>query len=289
MTAEGPPQLVRLAENEFPGYIATFALDGTNGYSIGFSAYDEEGDGRGRIYISVRRKGSSASYSAPATLTESVVQSDLGAFGRIDLTVRPSGREKTIRIKCTHEKFTYEPAIYEGIVEFKGEGGYTRAHATSVPKPPALASFCSHGSGYGEARGEKLPGARLAGLSFSHRRNLTFQLNKNRPDSRTLFKASLKERRHGIVIRREVTGFASAAAFRFDRALQKVSVGSAAPFSGSATLRRSPNSASPLLAGDLALDFPGHPHVPLAGPTVHISIGHARYTRSNSSSIKIGF
>lgn len=288
VAAEGPAQLARLAENEFPGYLAIFRLDGTNGYSIDFYAYDEDGDGSGRIDVSVRRKGSSAFYEAPATLTESTVRSDLGTFGKVDLTVRPSGHENMIHVKCSHRKFTFEPATYEGNVEFKGEDDYTRAYATRVPRPPVITSFCSDGSGYGEVRAENLPGTRLHGLSFAHRRTLSFQLNKNQPDSRTLFKASLKERRHGIVIRREVTGVASAAAYRFDKALRKVSVGSAAPFSGSATLRRSPNSASPLLAGDLALGFPGHPHVPLTGPTVHVSVAHARYTRSNSASVQIG-
>lgn len=280
--AASPGRLANLAEDEFPGVSVAFELEGTNGYSIGFAAYDEEGDGKGRFYVSVRGKGSSAFYSAPAALTESAVRADLGALGKIDLVARASGRRKTIHVKCSDEKFTYEPATYEGTVDFRGEEGYTQAHATRVAKAPTISSFCG-GSGSGEATGVGLPGARLRGLSFARGRTLSFQFNKNRPLSRTLFSASLKEREGRVFIVRDVKGRVPASAFRFDESLQDVTLSPPAPFSGSASLRRTPNAVSPFLEGDLAVDFPGRSHVLLGGPTVHISIAHARYTRSGQS------
>ena len=43
-----------------------------------------------------------------------------------------------------------------------------------------------------------------------------FQVNKNRPRARAVYTASLRERRDGISIYREVKGVAPASAFRFD-------------------------------------------------------------------------
>lgn len=46
--------------------------------------------------------------------------------------------------------------------------------------------------------------------------------------------------------------------------------------------------AVPRWDGDLTLDFPGRT-VPLAGRAVHVSIVHARFTRSHGPHAEIGF
>jgi hypothetical protein len=206
----------------------------------------------------------------------------------VDLHLDPSGEKRTIPIKCSHgDTFTYEPGIYEGILEFNGEEEYTRVSQTQVPLRPQLTSFCGGGRGYGESIGPDAPGARLRGVSYAHGRTLSFQVNKNRPGARTVYEASLRERREGIVIDREVWGVAPAAAFRFPHDLQTATLSPTAPFSGSASLSRSRSSISPIWTGSLALDFPGRSNVPLAGSAVHVSLAHAHFSCGEGGTVKV--
>jgi hypothetical protein len=170
---------------------------------------------------------------------------------------------------------TYEPGSYEGVIEFNGEEGYTRARENRVAQLPAWLVFSSHGfcgSGYGETSGPGEPGARLRGVSFAGGRSLSFQVNKNSPKARTVFTASLKERLGGIRIDRALSGEASPNAFSFGQNLRTATLSPPAPFSGSASLSRSKNSFSAIWTGDLALDFPGRAAVSLAGGDVHVSL-----------------
>lgn len=272
---------------EFPGHAASFRLEGSNGYSIAINAYSQVEEGKGKIFISAARKGSAAFYAAPVQMTATTIVADLGSLGKVDLHLIPSGRKRTIPIKCGKgDTFTYEPGAYEGVLEFNGEEGYTTVSETQIPLRPQLTSFCSGGSGFGEGTGPNNPGARLRGVSYAHGRILTFQVNKNRPGAPTVYEASLRERRGGILVRRDVWGVTSPAAFRFPPDLQTATLSPSPPFSGSASLSRNRNSVSPTWTGGLALDFPGRSDVPLAGPSVHVSLVHASF--SCSSSVVIG-
>lgn len=281
----GPPPVA--ARAEFLGYSAGFRLQGTNGYVIGIGGYSERPDGKGRVYVGVVRKGehgSGAFYTAPATVSEDFFKADLGSFGRVDLALHPSGREREIHIKCSKQTYPFESGVYEGLVEFEGEGGYTRVEATHIPFQPPVTSFCGGVSGKGESRGPGLPGARLQGLSFSHGRRLSFQVNKNHPRrGRVPFSATLNERHEGIRIQRSVEGFAPADSFHFDPGLRSAELNLPSPFSGSATLHRRPDSVTPSWTGDLSLDFIGHPGVRLAGPGVYVSLTHACFSYSGES------
>jgi hypothetical protein len=274
-----------LAAGDLVAYAASFRLQGTNGYQIQFGGFSERLDGRGEIYVGVvrNRQAGAAYYSAPGIVSESSVKADLGPFGRVDLALNPSGRRRKIHIACSRQNYTFEPATYEGIVEFKGEGGFTAAHATQAPLMP-LSSFCIAGGGYGESRGGGEPGARLGGISFEHGRKLTFQVNKNHPRGRVKYSAEIRERRQGISIFRTVEGFAGAGAFQFADDLRAASLDPPLPFSGSASLARGPNSVLPAWRGDLALDFPGRSGVPLAGSGVHVNIVHACFSISGDPS-----
>jgi hypothetical protein len=195
-----------------------------------------------------------------------------------------------VRWPCGGPKETYEPGIYRGAFEFKGEEGFTSVSATEAsldPLPSFLAGGCG-GSGSGEARGPGIPGAGLKGLSFAHDRILTFQVNKNNQHARVVYAASLREQRDGIRISRTIEGTAGPGAFSFDRDLKHATLSPPEPFSGSATLRRDPDSLLPDWQGNLKLVFPGHT-IPLADPGVHVGITHARLTRSDDSNVVIGF
>jgi hypothetical protein len=278
---------VSLDESDFPGQAVEFKLEGSNGHSVYIGAYSEPffegGDGESRLGIGVFRKGTNgvAAYGVPAIVSESYVKADLGPFGRVDLVRRPSGRKRTIPIRCSGgDTFTYEPAVYEGIVQFRGEQGYTSARATQVRPLPLITKTCNSGSGKGESRGSGERGARLAGTSFAHGRALRFQVNKNHPRGRAPFSAELRERREGVSIYRSLEGWLPASSFRYDPDLKTATLSPPAPFSGSATLRRATNSVAPLWSGDLAIEFLGR-KVFLAGPGVNVSLVHACFSLSD--------
>lgn len=254
-----------------------FRLEGGNGYRITVYASSERVDGQGRIYVSVFRPGSSVIYSARATVTEEYARADLGSLGRIDLAIHPSGRQTTVRIRCSPQAYAFEPVTYEGIVEFRGERGYTSAEATQVPARPPVTNFCI--SDFGETSGPDEAGARLRGRSYANGRRLTFQVNRNNPHARTLIRAELKERREIVFVRRAVKSVAPASAFRFDPNLRSAHLSPPAPFSGAATFTRDPNT-SPRWTGNLTLDFPGRPNVRLTGPKVDAHLTHAHHTGS---------
>ena len=274
------------ASAEFIGFSTGFKLQGTNGYDIRVGAFSERLDGRGRIGVGVTRGDNSgevgAFYSAPAIVSEQFIEADLGDFGRVDLELHLSGETKKIDIRCSDQSYVFEPGVYEGAVEFTGEQGYTTVNATRVPLHPPITSFCGSGRGSGESRGSGLPGARLLGVSYAHGRYLTFQVNKNhRRRGRVPYSVRLREKRGNVKIGREIVGIAPSASFHFDRGLRTAGLHLPPPFSGSATLSRRPNSVTPSWNGDLAVDFPGRPDVRLAGPTVHVSLVPACFTRSS--------
>lgn len=268
-----------------------FVLKGTHGYLITGSAYVDPFSGREGIGITVSRGKEAASYSAPAKVTPDSIRADLGGLGRVHLVLHLSGQEKTVDAGCLPPE-RYEAGTFEGIVEFNGEGGFTQARVNRVPGRPTLAlnagRFC-HQHGNGESRGPGQPGARLAGVSYAHGHALRFQINKNRPGGKTLFSATLRERRGEVQIFRELEGIAPAGAFHYGEHLRTATLSPPTPFAGSATLTRRKNSVSPRFTGNLTVAFPGR-SVRLAGPGVHVSLVHARLTRSSSpNTATIGF
>jgi hypothetical protein len=273
------------AKAEFLGYAAGFRLQGTNGYDLFVSAYSERRDGKGEMVIAAARRnaryGSGALYVAPAVVSADFFKADLGALGRIDLAIHPSGQKEKIHIRCSRQTYLFETGFYEGTVEFEGEGDYTSASATQIPFQPY--DDCGGGGGSSETRGPGLPGAVLKGVSFAHGRRLSFKFNKNhRLRGQVPYSLELRERRDGIQIQRLIEGTAPAESFHFEPSLSSARLSPPAPFDGSATLRRRPNSVTPSWTGDLNVDFPGHPNVPLAGPGVFVSLRHACFTRSGN-------
>lgn len=266
-------------ESDFPGVAVEFELEGGNGYSLSFGAYADPYiyGGKSRLGVVVSREGVNgvAGYGVSATVSDSYVKADLGSFGKVDLALRPSGRKRTITIRCSGgDTFTYEPTTYEGVVEFRGEKGYTSAGATQGRLLPTFTEMCGSGSGRGESSGGDGPGARLKGASYAHGRFLSFKVNKNHKRARALFEAQVRERRDGVSIYRSLEGWLPASSFRYHPDLKTATLSPPAPFTGSASLGRTPNSVAPLWSGDLALDFIGR-KVSLAGPGVNVSLDHA--------------
>jgi protein-S-isoprenylcysteine O-methyltransferase Ste14 len=256
---------------------AVFRLEASHGYTIlGFAA-SERIDGRGDIGLIVYRKGETVSYLAPAIVTPTRLEADLGALGGISAEIVPS-RKRRLRSHCGDGVRTVEPHLYRGTFEFQGEQGYTEAFATETPEYVGFFAnlVCAFGVG-GEGSGPGMPGARLRAFSRNHGRRLSLQLNKNRPGKPTIFSATLAERRNGIRIERAVSGRQPARAFEYDPLLQTATVEPAGPFSGEARfVRHAPPARR--WTGSLSIDFPGKSEVPLAGAGFSANLVHARKT-----------
>jgi hypothetical protein len=266
---------------EPPYFAHHLKLKPSNGFHISLSASSEALGIPAEVSIGVETKRSAALYRVPAKVTATSIQANLGPLGKVDLAMRGSGREKTIRIRCSNgQKYPYETGVWEGVVEFRGESGYVHAGATRLPVLPYITSYCGSGSGRGESRGSDERGARLSGASYAHGRALTFQVNKNSQRSRALFEAKIRERREGVTIYRFASGWLPASAFSFDPDLRTAELNPPTPFSGSASLVRSPNSVVPRWSGALALEFPGR-SVSLAGPGVNVRLVHACFQLFN--------
>ncbi len=289
--ASGSSSSVGIVVTPYPDAVEVgFQLSGSHGYTISASAYSDGTRPNGQFSLTARRGRAAVTYVADAKVTRDSIEADLGKLGSVRLSRRDDAREKTAKPRCGGRPFVYESAHFEGLVEFTGEGGFTHVTARRVKQVPAFLSFLGPGdcgSGSGAAFGPAEPGARLRAVSFAHGRNLTLQVNKNGPKTPLGFAAGLKERRDGIFIRREVSGFGPSDAFRYDRGLRAATLSPPPPFSGSASLTRSKNSVAPIWRGDLAVDFPGRRSVPVAGPNVHVSIVHAHFTRNDVPSVEV--
>jgi hypothetical protein len=258
---------------------AVFRLEGSHGYSILGLAASEHVDGRGDIVLIAYRKGASVTYLAPATVTPSRLEADLGGLGRISAEIAPSGRTKRLRSGCGDGGVrTVKPRLYRGTFEFHGEHGYTEAAATDVLEDVRFLTglVCGAQTG-GEATGPGLPGARLRAFSRRNGRRLSLQLNKNRPAKATYFSATLGERRRGIQIERTVSGRQPAQVFEYDPLLRTATVELGAPFSGAARFLGGATPAS-RWTGSLSVDFPGEPNVSLTGPQFAVHLAHAQRT-----------
>lgn len=258
------------------GAFNAFALKGSNGYKVRVFAASERGYRKGGVLILVERKGRSASYYAPAAVTDTRVHAELGALGRIDVEFEPSGSKRTERSQCDPDtKLTYEEGSYVGSVEFHGEEGYTEVTATRAPL--RLGFFLDFGCsavGSGELLGPGLPGARLR----ARKGGLVLQANQNRPGARVRLTASIFERHGSIRIGRQIETIDPSASFAIDPQLRSAVLRPQAPFSGTAVFRRDAPRGD-RWTGNLEIDFPGRSDVALAGSHFRASLRHARFTK----------
>jgi hypothetical protein len=244
-----------------------FRLEASNGYSILAYAANERADGRGEIVLFVGGKDGGATYIAPARLTATRIDADLGDLGVVALDVVPSGRTRTARLGCGEgpEKFTFEPQSFRGIFEFHGEEGYADASSTAPQEYTRFFFEIACGSSLsGELGGQDLPGARLRLHSHRGSFRLNLQANKNRPGARTRFEVEAREKRQGIVISRSRTLWVGSDAFDYDPLLQSATLNPPPPFSGSASFHRHARIAN-RWSGNLTVDLPGRSDVALAG------------------------
>jgi len=254
-----------------------FKVEASNGYSILAFAANQRADGRGQIVLIVYGKSGTATYSAPAMLTATSVEADLGPLGQVSLEVLPSGRKKKLRSRCADEPetFAYEPQLYRGAFEFHGEEGYADA-TTAAPREYSrfFVDLLCVGAVSGETGGATLPGARLRLRSHRGEFRLALQANKNRPGKRSRFEAEVHEKRGAVSISRSTSLWVGPAAFRYDPLLAAATLEPPAPFSGRASFQRSAVAAN-RWTGNLTVDLPGRSNVPLTGPGIDATLIHS--------------
>lgn len=272
------PAAAAAAQKEQVGAGGIFKLDASNGYSIMVLAGSRRADGKGTINLIVSRKQAAAIYSAPAIVTPTAIQADLGALGRVEVDLVPSGMKKTKRSLC-EGPITLETASYEGVIEFHGEGGYTDVSVTRAPSLARLFfDFLCSGSMYGDESGPGLPGARLNVGKRDRRSGLSLEVKKNRPGAKTALNVEVFEKKGEITIERTTSLVVGSAAFEYDPLLRTATVDPPLPFAGEGVFHRAAPSAR-RWTGNLTVDLPGRLNLPLTGPNLPVRLVHAHWSK----------
>lgn len=288
-----------------PTVIATIALQGSNGYLIGISlinrsrlkvtVFPETGSGAGSTLVETVY-----SLDAPQPRGSNRIKASLGNLGRIDLRFTPesTSEEKALLPVCKGETNKIELGPFVGLVEFRGEHGYTRVRKklayggviTAPPQPPgcrasnpkkpqerspeamARAALLKRVGGFARRGGHLL--ALAAGLTTKSR-SVGFgaaRASGVRGAKQPVYSSfvALAKRDRGR-IQEEATAINPLTHGPYFKVpdlthpTTEVVVEPPKPFLGSATLRReSPDKAS--WKGDLRVYLPGFGVVSLAGP-----------------------
>lgn len=261
-----------------------FRVEASHGYSIVAVASNERADGRGEILLVVSssngREG--ATYLAPAQLSATSVEADLGALGKVSLAVAPSGKKRPWRTECGKGRAVpYEPPVYSGSFEFHGEEGYTDAVASAPQDDVGFFASLVCGPVSLEAAGGFGARLRLRGRESGERFRL--QVNKNGRGERARFDVGTSEKRGAIRITRAATTWLPSASFRFDPLLKTAALAPASPFSGHATFTRTVAPAN-RWTGNLTIDLPGRSDLPLTGPGITATLAHACFQGEGAGS-----
>jgi hypothetical protein len=255
-----------------------FRLQASNGYDFfALAAPPQEEGEEGLIYLRLARgRHSIATYEAPAMVTRTTIDAELGSLGRISVTRVPTGRSKTVRRGCSPTaKKRVAAERYEGTIEFHGEEGFTEVSATSAPLEPG--TVCIRGEEGGGPPGKSLPGARLdVEKRFPNGHGLEFDATQNRPGAKTAVSIEIQEEREELEIYRATSILAGADALRYDRHLRTATVRPPAPFAGYGSFRCNAGRAS--WSGNLTVDLPGRSNVPIVGSGFRASLEHPHRT-----------
>ncbi len=192
-----------------------FRLSAANGYALSVFAGQNPKTG-GFVLLRVRSPHAQVVYGAPASVTETSIEADLGRVGQINVDFVPSGQARTERSPCTDESLSVDSGSYVGRIDFEGEEGYSDAHATSaIGSTDLLFRLVCLESG-SEGSGGHSPGARLTVSHLGTPPLTTFEAMKNSPTRPARFSASIGERRGPLQISRTVEVSAGPNAFDFD-------------------------------------------------------------------------
>lgn len=244
-------------------------VEGSDGYSIHISV-----NPRRHLILQVSKDGSSAEYMTRDVLAETGrVKARLRGLGAISVRFHPRGRVRHPFLPdCKGKRPTVQPGVVRGTIRFAAERGYTRVEVheaeAAVEEPESW--FCRFAVKF-----EPNPREREWISKFSAAEDGVYLLvRKYRPGmiegGEVLYLAETGEAfergsdRPPLTIYRYMRVPARADTFR-DAHPEHLTVSPPPPFSGTATLARTPESVF-TWKGDLAVRFPGLDPIPLAGP-----------------------
>jgi len=252
-----------------------FRVHGSHGYVIGVAEAS-----RGRFAMTVRRGPATAEYEPRAVQSRSEprfeVRGDVGGLGSVDVHFHPRGRARQLARYswCSGPGPTIQPGIVRGEIRFRGEHDYTRAvaHFARAELEILPGQRCH----YGETGHSKHPprytatfGADRESEGFgTHFEALRFAPGSRPPARRVFYEATVYEQPGSVLITRRIRRAATASTFslpRFAVAPETAVIRPPAPFTGTATFARTPESTFSW-TGDLAANFPGIDPVALSGP-----------------------
>jgi hypothetical protein len=239
-----------------------FHLRASNGYSLSVLGLTVPENGKNIVLVLVGNGESTVLYATPvAVLVDDSIVADLGSVGRIDVHFAPSGRSQTERLGCSGKPETFAGGRYEGVIDFDGEQGYSKVHATVARGDGRFFQRFGCGeTGGSEGRGGRSPGARLEVQGLARQ----LVAVKTGPSRRVRLTASIREQRGEMEISRRVDVVRPPSAFAFDFPTGIATVAPPSPFSGRGVYRRLQDGGS-TWRGNLSVDFPGRPGVKLNG------------------------
>jgi hypothetical protein len=251
-----------------------FKLKASHGYSLTVSSFHKPDTDRGEVLVVAATRRAAVLYFARGTVTDTSIEADLGAVGKIDVDFVSSGQTRKEHSACDRKSVTIDSGRYVGVIDFSGEQGFSEAHATEARGDAKFVlSLVCPGGPDSEGIGGHSPGALLS----VHRRggsSFEFEARKNSPSRVARFNASIHERRGPLLIDRGVVAEAKPAAFDYDVPAGTAAVSPPAPFEGEATFRRG-QGRSTSWHGDLSVDFPGRADVRLVAPGTRASLVRA--------------
>jgi hypothetical protein len=254
-----------------------FLLHGSNGYVISFA----EGSAR-HFAVDVRGGPANTEYEARAARGRSrnEVRGTIGRLVKVDVHFVPHGHPHRLpRYSfCVGPGPTIQPGTVRGTIRFRGERAYTGvvAHSAAAELETLPSQRCHYrGPGHSEDPPRytaTLDADHETGGTGVHFEALRFAPGSRPPGRRAFYGASVYEQLGRIHIVREVRLTTDTSTFllpNFARAPENAVIEPPAPFTGSATFARTPESTFSW-TGDLAVAFPGIDPVPLAGAAFNL-------------------
>jgi len=252
------------------GSYVTGIAPGTNGFKLQFWQ-----NGRRKFRLGVDGHHSKTAYLADGgSVPGGGVAARLGRRGSFDLRFVPVGRPERIKPprRCEGPSYLWQPGYMVGHFVFRGERGYTGARGYRVPagRESWKPLRCHYATGP-DHHGDEEARARVGAWSYQrkalHFGAALFHRDARPRGRRVEFRAQVSDRAGRVRVYREVAvaGPEADIVFPAGPLSEAATVSPPAPFSGTATFTRTPESTF-VWTGDLAAEFPGIDPVRLAGP-----------------------
>jgi hypothetical protein len=264
------------------GSVIYARVHGSHGYRVNFSE-------TGKRYFAVRASGHGTStvfglHGGPVTGDR--MSADLGKRGSAHLRFVAVGKPRPVPVPrwCTGRPGAWQSGYLVGGLHFRAERGFTEVSLRKVPASREVWSGgrCRYLSSIAYGKRLRQRRARLNVRPAKSDRHApveyfgaTVYHRHARPAGRrAVFRVERREGSGRISITREAKVEAPESTFRFPggpKLPEEVEVKPPAPFSGSASFVRTPESTFEWV-GDLSVDLPGIDPVRLAGPAFSASV-----------------